>query len=83
MSLLILNIYLFGFTEPCEIFSCGMWDLVPAQGWSMSTLYWELGVLATEPASKSQLSFDAGLARFPLDSLCRHFCESSSYKASE
>ena len=49
----------------------------------MSTLYWELGVLATEPACKSQLSFRCCLARFPLYSMCRHFCESCSYRASE
>ena len=30
-------------------FSCGMWNLVHAQGWNLSPLHWELRVLATGP----------------------------------
>ena len=39
-----------------RIFSCGMWYLNPGPGVKLviKALYWELGVLATGPAGKSQ-----------------------------
>lgn len=40
------------------IFSRGMWDLVPDQGWDPSPLLWELGVLATGlPGQSPQVPF--------------------------
>lgn len=36
-----------------RIFSCGLWDLVPRQGWNQELLHWELRVLATGPSGKS------------------------------
>ena len=39
-----------------DIFSCGIWDLVPSPGTEPWPLHWELSVLTTGPPGKSQAS---------------------------
>ena len=56
--LLFLNIYFIYWLRwvlvaICEIFSFGMWILLPDQGLNLHPLHWELGVLATEPPGKT------------------------------
>ena len=37
--------------------SCGLWDLVPEQGWNPGPLHWEHRVLTTAPPGKSLVFF--------------------------
>lgn len=61
----------YGFNLAVSSLSCGMWDLVFEQGLNLGLLYWECGVLATDPSEVPKWLGSFGGALLSLPASCQ------------